>query len=420
MPHDVVIVGAGIAGLRTGIETLRAYPHLQCIILEKYDYYGGRVTTYRTTLPGVGKIQFEKGAGRIATTHTKVLGLMKQYGLTTYPIHHDVGFMKKPGILLPNRFSELHDVFIEPLRQLPSELLQTHTLAQVSEMVFGSHATHDFYSQFPYFSEIYTLRADHAIYVFDYEMGKRGQFVGCAEGLSTLIDGMVHEFLTLGGSLLHQQEVRSIQTLSDGSVMVHTEHDSYHASLCVLALPSEAIKSIRGVSHLPVLDRLVMTPLLRMYAVFPLKKGKSWFSEIQKTVVDDPIRYIIPISDRSIMISYTDGNDARYWMRKNPAHLQAEVMKRIRSLFPDQTIPDPIFFKFFDWHNGCTYWKPGRYDLFEESKQSLHPDPIKMPRVFLCGESFAVLQCWMECAIEQADHMMNHPAFVRALKSISH
>jgi len=41
---------------------------------------------------------------------------------------------------------------------------------------------------------------------------------------------------------------------------------------------------------------------------------------------------------------------------------------------------------------------------------------------FFGGESFAVLQCWMECAIEHTDHMFASPAFqtkLRALKSIA-
>ena len=411
---DVIIVGAGVAGLRAGIKILTDHPTKKCVILEKYNYNGGRVITYHHHIPGVGKVQWENGAGRIASTHKKVLGLLRHYGLTTYPISSDVGYVCEPGIMQPNRFLDLHDLFIEPLRSLPLDLLQTHTLAQVSEMVLGTTRTRELYAQFPYFSEIHTLRADHAIYVFDYEMGSMSGFFGCAEGLSALIDGMVNEFQSLGGSILHDQEVVVVSSLPEG-IRIRCKNDTYEARTCIMALHSEAMKHIRGVSHLPVLDKLVMNPLLRMYAVFPLKKGKSWFSDLPKIVTNDPIRYIIPISDRSIMISYTDGDDARFWMRKSSAAREKEVMKHIRTLFPTCAVPDPIFFKSHAWTSGCTYWKPGRYNIQEESDRSLHPDPIKMPRLFLCGESFAVLQCWMECAIEQTDRLIDLPAFRKAV-----
>jgi phytoene dehydrogenase-like protein len=269
MSYDVVIVGAGIAGLRTGIWLLEH--GIRCVILEKYNYIGGRVVTYHKRIPGVGKVQWENGAGRISTRHTKVLGLLKHYGLHTYPISGETGYMSEPGVLQPNRFSALCSIFIDPLRQLPADVLQTHTLRQVSEMVFGSEKTREFYSQFPYFSEVHTSRADCALSAFSKEMGSMDGFVGCAEGLSALIDGMVAEFKKLGGVIELNQEVVSVL-----SPVVRCKNGTFFAPVCVMALHSEAMKQIRGVSHLPVLQRLVMNPLLRMYAVFPVKKGKAW------------------------------------------------------------------------------------------------------------------------------------------------
>lgn len=421
MSYDVLIIGAGLAGLRTGIKILTDHPHLKCIILEKYNYNGGRVITYHKTIPGVGKVQWENGAGRISTTHKKVLGLLKQYGLTTYPISGDVITDK----LQPNRFSDLHDVYLKPLRGLPLDVLQTHTLGQISDMVLGSVSAREFYSLFPYFSEVHTLRADQALYSFDHEMGSMSGFVGCREGMSAIIDGMVQQFLGLGGTIEHGQEVISVSSLENKMIEVTCKErdmkyrQTFVAPICVMALHCEAMKHIRGVSHLPVLNKVVMTPLLRMYAVFPVQKGKSWFSGMSKIVTPDPIRFMIPIDHRTIMISYTDGNDARYWMRKDQSKVEGEVMHHIRSFFPDLDIPDPIFFKTHPWTDGCTYWKPGRYDVIEESDRSLHPDPINMGGLFLCGESFAPVQCWMESAIEQSDRMIGSVAFRKALKSIA-
>ena len=413
MYYDVVIVGAGIAGLRTGIWLLEH--GIRCVILEKYNYIGGRIVTYHKSIPGVGKVRWENGAGRISTRHTKVLGLLKHYGLHTYPISGESGYMNEPGVLQPNRFSALCSIFLDPLRQLPADVLQTHTLRQVSEMVFGSAKTREFYSQFPYFSEVHTARADSALLAFSNEMSSMDGFVGCAEGMSALIDGMVAEFKKLGGVIELNQEVVSVL-----SPVVRCKNGVFFAPVCVMALHSEAMKQIHGVSHLPVLQKLVMNPLLRMYAVFPVKKGKAWFADFPKIVTDDRIRFIIPISERTIMISYTDGNDARFWMREDPKEVEKIVMRHIRSLFPNCDVPDPIFFKTHPWTYGCTYWKPGRYDVIEESRRSIHPDPSGMPGLFVCGESFSVEPCWIESAIDQADQMLGSAAWkaaVRALKS---
>jgi phytoene dehydrogenase-like protein len=56
MTYDVIIVGAGIAGLRVGLQLLRH--KVSCCILEKYNYTGGRVVTFQTKLPKVGEVQW--------------------------------------------------------------------------------------------------------------------------------------------------------------------------------------------------------------------------------------------------------------------------------------------------------------------------------------------------------------------------
>ena len=63
--YDVIIVGGGIAGLRVGIEALKKQPSINCCILEKYGYIGGRIVTFRKNIPKIGEVQWENGAGRI-------------------------------------------------------------------------------------------------------------------------------------------------------------------------------------------------------------------------------------------------------------------------------------------------------------------------------------------------------------------
>ena len=419
MSYDIIIIGAGVAGLHTGIELLKGHPFLRCIILEKYNYNGGRVFTFHKSLPGIGRIQWESGAGRISSTHSAILGLMKRYDLTYLPISGESQYIPE-STLEPqeNRFNALRDIYFEPLRSLSKEVLQTHTLGSLLRTIHGKDKADAFLSQFPYSSEIHTLRADQGLYHFEYEMGRTEGFGVCKEGLSSLTDHMAAEFLKRGGTIQHDSEVVSVSYDGKHHSVCVKNGPTYSAPLCVMALHSEAMKHIQGVHHLPVLKKLEMTPLLRMYAVFPVSKGKSWFHGLGKFVSNSPIRYIIPVSDRSIMITYTDGDDALFWMNKNPKQVPDQVMKRIRGLFPDLTIPDPLFFKMHPWKQGCTYWKPGKYSVEDESIRSLHPMPKEMPGLFLCGESFALLQCWMECAVQQANKMMKHAAFQRVLKSV--
>jgi len=393
--RDVIIVGAGIAGLHVGIELLKR--GVSCCILEAYHIAGGRVFTFKTNV--AGKVQLESGAGRISLAHKRVLGLLKRYSLHTYPISGESLFVD--GASTENRFSELCGTYMAPLRALSPSILQTHTLSELLESVLGTTKAKHFYEMFPYWSEIHTSRADQALRVFEHEMKSMSGFVGCAEGLSALIQAMVRDFKGLGGTIRYDTKVTSVSS-KDGSIYLKAidANKEYSCNKCILALPSEAIKRIRGV-NLPVLKHLQMNPLLRIYAVFPVSKG-AWFAGLPKVVTPGRIRFMIPIDESKgvIMISYTDGKDTHFWKRID---VFQELMKQVRAMFPDRDIPDPLFFKMHYWKEGCTYWKPGPYDVADASKASVHPQK----NIFVCSESFAEVPCWMESSLIQADRVLS-------------
>ena len=152
-----------------------------------------------------------------------------------------------------------------------------------------------------------------------------------------------------------------------------------------------------------------------MYAVFDNaeKAEKTWFADMNSTVVSSYIRYIIPINENTVMISYTEGPYAKYWMDMSVDESKYVVMNEIRRLFPDKNIPDPVFFKRHLWRIGCTYWLPGRYSVEEASRQILNPKR----GIFVCGESYAVHQSWIESALGHAEQLWSHPAFLESLQA---
>ena len=142
-----------------------------------------------------------------------------------------------------------------------------------------------------------------------------------------------------------------------------------------------------------------MEPLLRIYASYPT----NWFKGLGRIVTDTHIRYFLPISDRLAMVSYTDSSDAKYWhktLKQSEKILCDKIQKQLKELFPNSSIPNPLFFKAHYWKTGATYWLPGNYDVKKESLKSIHPFDKD---IFIVGESFSLKQAWMEGALEQCE-----------------
>jgi monoamine oxidase len=418
---DLLIGGAGLAGLRIGLAVLKADRTKRVILLEKEKHTGGRVFTYYSDSSSpIGPFHWEGGAGRISTKHTKTLSLLKKYGLHTIPISSESDWMSKDDTRSsPNPFTELCAIYLDPLKSLDPHLLATHTIEQLLKKTVGPLKASHFMSLFPYHAETHTLRADLALRSFDEEMGHHN-FVVCKEGLSALTSAMAAEFLERGGEIHHGITITGCRSSKKGNRMVvdvEHNHDTqtykgmYEGAAVVLTMPCDVLKKITMPSVLPVLKHLAMEPLVRIYAIFPLQNGKPWFPQT-KIVTDGPLRYIIPMNPKqgTIMISDMEGPDTDKWFHLPKEKLTKELMKEVRRLFPHLTIPDPTMVKRYPWAQGCSYWLPGDYDVEEESRASLQPYP-QIP-LFLAGESFAVKQCWMESALEQADQLLSLPSFL--------
>jgi monoamine oxidase len=400
MIYDYIIVGAGIAGLYTGLQLLKKHPHKNILILESYNYIGGRIVTYHKD-----GHQWEIGAGRISMRHGRLLKLMDTYHLHLTPISgNSTLFLDKESY--PGEFDDLIRTYLEPLTTLPLHTLYQHTIASLLEMIHGSKKIKEFFLMFPYWAEFHTQRADIALESFFSEFSKKAHYCSVREGFQAVPKAVAADFMKRGGHIQFNTTVKDVEEKGD-TVLVHCSKDSsLEANRVILALHSEALQKIPfAATHMPALKHLTMEPLVRMYAVFPLVNGKAWFP-MTKLVTGDPVRYIIPVGKDTIMISYTEGPYARHWIdlqkRKGDAFVQREVMKHIRALFPDLHIPNPLLFKIHPWTSGCTYWTPGIYDVRKMSDEAHQ----LTDRVFACGESISLRQAWVEGALESAETLL--------------
>jgi protoporphyrinogen oxidase len=411
--YDLLIAGAGLAGLHVATQYLThkgsvaeppsTHKGQSVLMVERNTYLGGRIHTHHQTIPGKGRYQWEAGAGRIPTTHKRIIRLIQAYGLT---FQH----WSAPSNLV-DKFPDLIPIYLEPLLALPAPVLAQNTLADLLKQIHGP-SIRDFVQLFPYWAEFHTLRADVALQAFmDGPLGPNTRWGGCAEGLGELPKRMGEDIQARGGEIRLGTSVLEVRPVRGGMrVLLETDgkREWITAKKVVLALDVSSLRHVKGpTQHLPILCHLKQEPLLRVYAVFPTHKATSWFSGMAKQVVPGPIRFFIPMdaSKGLAMISYTEGRDAMRWMDiKSVKEREKAMMKALRELYQDKEIPDPVMIKFHGWLTGCTYWVPGKYNTEEESDKSVQPlDGVPL---YLCSESFAVQQSWMESALVQAEKVL--------------
>jgi len=397
MECDILIIGAGLAGLYCARELLKHNPNQTVIVCEKYKKVGGRAVTFHKD-----GYQWEIGAGRISDSHKMVLGLLKEYGLHTIPIGPDLHYKESGSTEYEeNHFEPAIDILLAPLQKLPEHFLGTHTMKEVMVSVHGLAATQKWMDRFPYHAEMVVMRADMALREFFNEMKSHEGYFVCKEGLSALSEAMVADIKERGGVVNTEYELIDVEkghaefytgSWKDGNRPKMT----ISAKKIVLALHASALRKLPFLRGWSPLKRVTMSPLMRIYAVFP----STWFKGISRIVTTSPIRYFLPMSEETgtAMISYTDNVFAKHYMKMDGKALEKEVMKDLRELFPEKKIPDPTFFKAHPWTDGVSYWLPGNYKPADVSVDALNPSA----GIYVCGESFSLRQGWMEGALEHA------------------
>ena len=396
MEYDYIIVGAGIAGLHCALRISKAFPKATIAITEMYNYTGGRMFTFHQSDPS---LSWESGAGRIHESHKNTLHYVKHYGLTLFPISsHSQWISEETATPSKDIWPSLSDIFTTAMENLHPAILATHT---VEDILQSNYLT----QRFPYKSELSTMRADIALKSLSETMGSSEGFYVVKEGFSSLANKMKADLVKRKVVFHYNHKVVHIT----GNTLHFKGQSSMKGKKIILAIPSEALKSISPFHNVPALKHIMMKPLLRTYGVFP---SKAWFHGIPRTITDSPLRHIIPIDSKKgiIMTSYTDAEDTKPWTRilesKGEIALQNAIMKKTRELFPELTIPNPIFFKAHHWKHGCSYWLPGLYDVKEQSTKLMNPLPAAYPNVYVCGESYSLKQAWIEGAIEHAEEML--------------
>jgi len=384
-----IIVGAGIAGLSIADKLVSAGAH-DITIIEKESHLGGRIITSK-------KHHVEIGAGRIHSTHTKVLALLKRFNLTTIPIggaslFRPLGSSKSRA----NAFEAAFPAIADLLRRLPYTELATHTIRQLLYRILGPKQTDALLIEFPYRAEVDMMRADLGLKAFQDGIGSPEGYCVVKGGLSSLINAMVAHLKQAGVNILQNTEVTDVTATG-----VRTKTAFLEADRIILAIPAWNLRTLPYLKEDATLKLLGSSGLTRIYATYP---ETAWCNP-KKLVTDSPLRYIIPVSKDTLMISYTDGPDtATYRGLKGPT-LQKAIHRDLKALFPEKAkaVPEPTWIQAYEWSEGTTYWKPGSYDPAQQGRAILQPKPSTQPNLFICGESFSEKQAWIEGALEHAD-----------------
>ena len=444
--YDLIVAGGGIAGLYsiyTYIKNRNNKNYLnfkndKILLIESSSRLGGRVKTIHNK----GQT-YESGAGRFSNNHVLLMELIKEFNLQNkiIPIKSKKVFIdtNHPGEQIPltNQIDKVlrelnHYIKTKKLSQ--SQLLSM-TLFDIAKE-YSTELANDLINMYPYYSEVRVMNAFEGLKLMNRDFSSKVKYFVLAGGLEQLIthlenfinnnnkqkDRLVDVEIMLNTSLENINEIKSsygheIETKSDGHSQKFKTKNLY------LAIPTKALLQIPYlIEH--KMERYFKTvspqPLYRIYV-----KYKTAFLDKQ-IITDSELRFVIPYNDKGlIMISYTDGDDTKFWLKqyiKSEDKLLEVLHKKLKEIIPDIKIPEVEWIDGGSsyWDAGAHYWKPRKQFInqLQLSHEIYHP----FQNIWIIGEAYSDYQAWIEGSLRtslKAVTDLNELYFIPNIKNIS-
>lgn len=441
MSHsDVIVIGAGLAGLAAARQLARA--DRKVTVLEARDRVGGRTCTMAAS----DGTAVDVGGQWVGPTQDRVLRLLGELGIGTYPQFHAGRKQLKlcgrrshyrntiPSLPLHNLIDlQLKLSRLDRLaRQLPvdnpvaarhaarwdaisaADWMQRSTGSRKVRALLRA-ATHAIFAQEP--EEIsflqflsYVRSAGGLLKLIEIPNGAQEQRI--QGGAQQLSEGLARQAREAGADIHLDTPVWGVEQHSTG-ISVLTESGNHEADRLVVALPPAQAAMLRWTPELPVrrrqlLQRMTMGSVIKCLLIYdePFWRDANWSGEM---VCDEsPLRMTFdatpPHGRHGALVGFILGNEAEVWSERGRDARRAAALEQLVEYFgPRAAQPREVIDK--DW---CADpWSQGCYVALMPPGVMTRLGPLlrqPLGRIHWAGTESATTWCgYMDGALESGE-----------------
>ena len=400
---DVVVVGAGLAGLAAA-RRLTAQG-VDCVVLEARDRVGGRTLNHSI---GDGKI-VEVGGQWVGPTQTRVLELMRELGLESFPTYHQgehvmeyegelhryTGTIPKISKRLLADFGQAQWKLDRMARKVPAEAPWAAPKAkQWDSQTLWSWMRRNVVTKGARDALSLGVEAVWAAQPEDISLLHALFYISSAGGLDALWDteGGAQDARVVGGTQLIS--IRMAEELGDRVVLeapvrriahepdrvtVHADGLSVEGRRAIVAIPPTLTCRIAYDPPMPALrdqltQRIPQGTVIKCMAVYERPFWRERGLTGQATSTDGPVKLTFdnspPDGSPGVLLGFLEGNQARELGAWDPEGRRTAVVDSFTRLFgPDAASPLHYVDKSWadeEWTRGCygCYMPTGAWTVY--------------------------------------------------------
>lgn len=402
--YDIVIVGAGIAGLYSAYLILKKAPDTSILILESGGVIGGRMGNDK--FYGASVV---KGAG-VGRKKTDVLlaALLKELGVNYNELTIEHKF--SPTI---HEHVDINKT-IRFLRKIYKQKVQTkESFKQFAIKHLGE--TH--YTNFV-LSTGYTDYEDADVYsvLYLYQMdnntsGWTAFHIPWSELLTRIKQRIGPHRIKTGQQVLsiNQTEDSSFEVVSN--TMSINKPNVFQTKRVIVATQIDTVK--RLFPRMPVYTQIHGQPFLYVYAKFNKQSATLLKTLIPTyTIVEAPLQKIIPMdTDKGVyMIAYSDNRSAirlKPYLDETVESNKRYFERQLERAFNLRDKLHIVALTSYYWKCGTHYFDPLDTNKYRNLRDLIHVAQHPVPGIVVVGEAVSAHQGWVEGALESVERVIN-------------
>jgi cytochrome b involved in lipid metabolism len=278
-------------------------------------------------------------------------------------------------------------------------------------------------SVFEYSSDLNEFNAYDAIEYFKHDYNNETKFFTLYGGLEQIIENMLDlikktkSYKSKNITLLNLSNVENITKINNNlyKIVVNNYNKSkvynVYSNYVICAIPKQSLEKFDLFKPiLRDLNSINSINLLRIFEIYNKTNEEVWFKNIEKTITNSEVQFVIPINPNNglIMSSYSDCANARFWnllrAKKGIQFVKNKLNIKLNQLFSIYNIkvPPSKYIKMYFWDAGVACWKKN-VDSDNLSSKLLNP----CPNVFIIGENYSKYQAWCEGALMTSENCIS-------------
>ena len=420
--YDLIIVGGGI----TGLYLANKIKDKRVLLIEKSNYLGGRIFTLKRNL-NKKKYFLEGGAARFSNSDSEIIDLISELGLANKKeqITSDFSYWDSKdgqfsGVKMFN-FQLMAGRLLLASKFKSNKDLCKKTFYEFAVDVLGKKQATLYGKIMGFYTEFKIMNAADAIRQMEH-FAPWNIFYTMKNGLTEVIEKLEKKVISNKNIfILKNNTLTDVYHSSNKNILkVKNESNKIKEIKCdklILACDPYSVRNINGIAKIQkeISKRIHVSKLFRIYAIYPTKSKKAWFSDLPKLTTDNPLRMFLPIDyeNGSVLISYTDDKDVDFWEKilekdKKPFPLlKNELHKQAKELFNNklnEEIPEPLLIIPALWKAGCYAYKK---NYFSDDSMKLFLKPYEKSEIYMCNSGLSNQQAWMNGGLKMANKVLD-------------